>query len=325
MPKPLVSVIIINWNHKRHLKECLDALLAQEYPDLEILLVDNASTDHSVDWVAENYPDIRLVAFTENCGFSPAFNYAVRMSGGTYILSLNPDVTIRPFFLEAMVDRMTSDKRIGIVAPKLLQTEDPTLLDSTGLFIDRSRRPYDRGQGSIDHQQFDLQTNVFGACGAAALYRRAMLEDVQLDGQFFDEDFFAYFEDADLAWRAQLMGWRAAYEPNAVALHVRGFGDTLRKRREKNDYGPRLALRNRYMMTLKNDDLISFLVDLPLILFSEIPRLMYMIFVSPVSLLGFFDLVRALPKVFRKRKQIKSGKRVGYSKVRRWFTAFNSR
>ncbi len=340
---PSVSVIIVNWNHGRFLKDCLDALLAQEYPagrgdrstalrtspQFDVTVADNGSTDGSPDWVARDHPDVRLLTFPDNRGFSPAFNQAAECTDSTFVLSLNPDVTVKPGFISEMARAMGRDERVGMAAPKLLRADDPAVLDSTGLFIDRRRRPYDRGQGEADQGQYDTQSHVFGACGAAALYRRAMLEDLALERstrltpgrEYLDEDFFAYYEDADLAWRAQLRGWRCVYVPRAVAVHARGWGDTLRKkgRAAKDSRGPRLALRNRYLMTIKNDAWDYLLADLARILAAELPRLAYAALVAPGVLLGIPDLIRACPSALRKRRQIRSRQTVGDAVVRRWF------
>jgi len=327
----LVSVIIVNWNHGRFLKGCLDALLAQDYPAFDVTVVDNGSNDGSPEWVARHSPDVCLLAFPDNRGFSRAFNQAVRRTHGTFVLSLNPDVTVSPGFISAMVQAMGQDERVGMVAPKLLRADAPTVLDSTCLLIDRRRRPYDRGQGEVDRGQYDAQPfgsaqggpYVFGACAAAALYRRAMLDDLALNGEYFDEDFFAYYEDADLAWRAQLRDWRCVFAPRAVAAHARGWGDTLRKKGHatKDGRGPRLALRNRYLMTIKNDALGYLLADLPLVLAAELPRLAYAALAAPEVLLGIPDLVRAWPTALRKRRRIRSQRTVDDAVVRRWFVA----
>jgi GT2 family glycosyltransferase len=322
---PSVSVVIVTWNHKPFLLDCLEAVLAQDYSPLDVTVVDNGSQDGSPEWVAGHYPAVRLRAFDENRGFAYAFNWGVRHTDGDLVLSLNPDTVARQRFVREMVgalERAESDgEPIGSVAPKLLSMADPAILDSTGLFIDRRRRPYDRGQGEVDRGQYDGQPLVFGACGAAALYRRLMLEDVALDGEYYDESFFAYYEDADLAWRAQLRGWGCAYAPGAVASHARGWGDTLRKRGHaiKDASGPRLALRNRYLMIVKNDALGHFLADLPLILGAEVPRLAYAALTRPGVLLGLVDLARALPAALRKRRAIRSRRTVDDSALRRWW------
>jgi GT2 family glycosyltransferase len=325
-----VSVGIVSWNHRAWLAPCLDALLEQDYPHLDVTVVDNGSHDGSPAWIADTYADrVKLWPFVENRGFCQAFNWAMKQTHGELILSLNPDVVVRPGFVAEMVRAMDDDERIGIVAPKLLMTRDPAYLDSTGLFIDRRRRPYDRGQGERDRGQYDRSPDgngagglpVFGACGGAALYRRTMLLDVSPDGEYFDQSFFAYYEDADLSWRARLREWQCVYAPRAVATHDRGGGDRLRKqgRAAKDAQGPRLALRNRYLMTLKNDSPGHFARDLPLILAAELPRLVYAALTRPGVLLGLVDLLRAVPQARRKRRVIQARKTAGDGELRRWF------
>jgi GT2 family glycosyltransferase len=324
-----VSVVIVNWNHGYFLQDCLDSLLAQEYSSLDITVVDNDSQDGSPDILTDHYPSVHLWRFSKNRGFSRAFNFGVDQTGGEWILSLNPDTVVQEGFFRELVETLTQDSedraRIGIVAPKLLRADDLKTLDSTGLFIDRRRRPYDRGQGELDEGQYDSQSPVFGACGAAALFRRSMLEDLALDGEYLDEAFFAYYEDADLAWRAQLRGWSGAHAPGAAAVHARGWGDTLRQKGHapRNSIGPRLALRNRYLMAAKNDVWHHFLADLPLIFAAELPRLAYAAAARPAVLLGLLDLARTLPSALRKRRQIQHRRTVSDSAIRHWFVRPN--
>ena len=321
MSEPSVSAVIVNWNHGHLLPGCLGPLLAQGRTGTDITVVDNGSQDGSPQWLPQRYPEVHLWAMPENRGFSAALNSGIGHTTGELVLSLNPDVTVAPGFVAHLVEAMGQDARIGIGAPKLLQADDPARLDSTGLFIDRRRRPFDRGQGELDRGQYDTQLSVFGACGAAALYRRAMLEDLAVDGEVLDEGFFAYYEDADLSWRAQLRGWRCVYVPQAVATHARGRGDTLRQkgRAAKGSRGPRLALRNRYLMALKNDRTAYFLADLPLILAAELPRLGYAAVTRPAVLLGLLDLARALPGGWRKRRLVRGRRSVDDAALRRWF------
>jgi len=320
---PSVSAIIVNWNHGHLIRDCVDALLAQHYNSLDVTVVDNGSQDGSQEWIPCRYPDVRLWRFSDNRGFARAFNWGVRHTAGAFVLSMNPDTVATKCFVEEMVQAIGCSERTGMVAPKLLRPGDPAILDSTGLFVDRRRRTYDRGQGEQDQNQYDDQSAVFGACGAAALYRRTMLEDLALDGEYFDEDFFAYYEDADLAWRAQLRGWHCVYAPQAVATHARGWGDTLRKRGHATPSvsGPRLALRNRYLMTIKNDAAAHFLRDLPHILAAELPRLAYAALTRPRILLGLVDLARAWPAAIKKRREIRRRRTVDEATVRRWFEA----
>lgn len=325
MPSPSVSVIIVNWNQGRYLDRCLDSLTSLEYENFDISIVDNGSTDGSLQGIPGNYPGVNIIQFETNRGFCRAFNQGVDQTRGELVLSLNPDVFARRDFLQEMVDAMLQDERVGIVSAKLLRDDDPTLLDSTGLFISRLRRPYDRGQGEVDRGQYDRSLDIFGACGAAAFFRRSMLEDTASGGEYFDEQFFAYYEDADLAWRAQLRGWQARYAPGAVATHVRGWGDTLRKKdnRVKGNHGPRLALRNRYLMTLKNDAARYFLLDLPLILLAEFPRLAYMAVFAPQALLGLTDFLAGLKTTRAKRRLVRERRKIDDAAIRAWFKPQN--
>jgi GT2 family glycosyltransferase len=314
-----VSVVIVTWNHCSYLEKCLEGLSTQIYPAIEVTIVDNASRDGSAEWVANFAPHVRLIRMQSNLGFSRAFNLGARESDGEFILSLNPDVSARPDFISNMVAAAQEDSRIGIVAPKLLHAEDKKFLDSTGLFVNRQRRPYDRGQMKPDFGQYDENTEIFGACGAAALYRRSMLKDLALNEEYFDEDFFAYYEDADLAWRAKLRGWRCVFSAKAVGEHVRGWGDTLRKRPNQTGLGPRLALRNRFLMIIKNDSVRNFLVDAPLIFLAEIPRLFYMIIFRRDALKGIVDIFQLAPRAREKRKMIRSNQIVSDRDLRSWF------
>jgi GT2 family glycosyltransferase len=332
--QPAISAILVNWNHGTFLQECLSALCRDgesllNAGALEIVVVDNGSSDGSPEWLTQHYPGVRLLCFPDNRGFAAALNHGVRSTTGGLVLSLNPDVVVTPGFLEALqralqTHRSTGQPRVGMAAPKLLRADAPTKLDSTGLFVDRGRRPYDRGQGEIDRGQYDMCTKVFGPCGAAALYRRDMLQEVANvtdPPECFDEAFFAYCEDADLAWRGQLLGWTCVYVPAAVATHVRGWGDTVRKRghARKGSGGPRLSLRNRYLMTIKNDAWQHTVRDLPHILATELPRLGYLAFAQPETLLGLYDLARAWPSAVRKRRQIRHRQRVKDADLRHWF------
>jgi GT2 family glycosyltransferase len=330
MIHPSISVIIVSWNHRLLLQRCLDALQAQDYPSFDITLVDNGSSDGSPGFVSSCYPRVQILGFRDNRGFCRAFNYGVSHTRGELLLSVNPDTVVTAGFLREAVRVALQDASIGMIAPKLLREDNTAVLDSTGLFLDRRRRPYDRGQGELDQGQYDLGATgstadlcyVFGACGAAGLYRRTMLEDLSQNGEYLDESFFAYYEDADLAWRAQLRGWRCAYAPRAVATHARGRGDTLRKpgRAPKTVLGPRLALRNRYLMTIKNDTIPHFLIDLPRILLAETPRVAYAALTRPAIVLGLLDLARALPSAMAQRSQTRMRRRVDDAIVRRWFT-----
>ncbi len=191
MTHPQVSVIIINWNGAQYLHACLTSLCQQTYPLLEILVIDNASTDHSLHVIEEfesHLPEftqqhqsrsLQIISNTQNKGFCYGNNQGIHQSQGEFVLLLNADVTLDARFIEILVDCMQSDGTIGITLGKLLNGHDPTKLDSTGIVIYKNRRAVDRGQGQDDIGQYELQEEVFGASGATCLYRRAMLDDIK--------------------------------------------------------------------------------------------------------------------------------------------------
>lgn len=251
-----VTVSIVTWNSGRFIRKCLKHLLEQSAPAAEIIVVDNASSDETPSIVREFEGRLQFIQNRENVGFASAQNQAIRASTSDWILTLNPDVRLTRDFLHHMVEAGEMAGEIGSVSGKLLATapdfETPanSFFDSTGIYFTISLRHLDRGSGEADTGQYDRLEYVFGVTGAAALYRRSMIDDISIGGEFFDSDFFAYREDADLAWRAQLLGWKCVYTPHAVAYHVRTVLPENRKSL------PALvnmhSVKNRFLMRIKN-------------------------------------------------------------------------
>ena len=205
--KERVSVTIVTYNSGRFIKRCLESVLAQRYPNREIIVIDNASTDGTVD-ILEQFEDrCQIVYNDENIGFAAAQNQAIRAGSGTWVLTLNPDVLLLPNFIQALVEGGQMDAQVGAVCGKLLtilasfDLPDKPLVDSTGIYFTPMLRHLDRGSQEVDNGHYLQHEYVFGATAAAALYRRAMIEDVSIGDEFFDPDFFVYREDADVAWR----------------------------------------------------------------------------------------------------------------------------
>src|SRR5882762_2282956 len=209
----LVSITIVTYNSGRFIKRCLESVLAQRYPSREIIVIDNNSQDGTVD-ILEQFEDQCTVVYNEeNVGFAAAQNQAIGLASGDWVLTLNPDVLLLPNFIQALVEAGQIDPKIGTVCGKLLtilatfDLPDKPLVDSTGIYFTPALRHLDRGSQEVDNGHYLKHEYVFGATAAAALYRREMVDDISFDGEFFDSDFFVYREDADVAWRAQLMGW----------------------------------------------------------------------------------------------------------------------
>jgi GT2 family glycosyltransferase len=254
--KDLVSVTIVTYNSGRFIKRCLESVLEQKYPNLEVVVVDNASNDGTVD-ILEPFADrCRLYYNDENLGFAAAQNQAIALAQGEWILTLNPDVLLLPNFIQAMVDAGQIDPKVGMVCGKLLtilanfDLPDRQLVDSTGIYMTPMLRHLDRGSQEVDNGHYLNFEYVFGATAAAALYRRSMIEDIQIHGEFFDPDFFVYREDADVAWRAQLMGWRCIYTPMARGYHVRNV--LPGNRRALPPVINMHSVKNRFLLRIKN-------------------------------------------------------------------------
>ncbi|GAP63696.2 hypothetical protein ARMA_2119, partial [Ardenticatena maritima] len=204
MSNPLVSVVIPNWNGKHHLEACLPSLFAQTYRPFEVIVVDNGSTDGSVEWLATVWPQVRVVAFPQNRGVVAAFNAGVQAARGELIALLNNDTEQEPDWLERFVAGLLRHSDAGMAACKIRLWDDRTRLHTAGDTMSRDAQPGNRGVWEPDDGRFDREEYVFAPCGAAALYRRALFEDVGL----FDQRLGSYLEDVDLAFRAQWRGWR---------------------------------------------------------------------------------------------------------------------
>ncbi len=212
---PLVSVVVINWNGARHLPTCLDALRAQTYPRLEIIVADNASTDGSQALVRERYPEVRLVALPENRGFTGGNNAGIAASRGEIIILLNNDTEVAPTWVAALVDAFARHPQAGTAASKMLLFDRRDTFHTAGDYYRVDGLPGNRGVWQKDVGQYDREEYVFGACGGALAIRRQVLETIGL----LDDDFFFSAEDVDFAWRAQLAGYRCIYVPQAVVYH----------------------------------------------------------------------------------------------------------
>ena len=211
----LVSVIIPNWNGVRFLPECLNSLRAQSYPRLEVIVVDNGSTDDSTALIRDNYPEVRLLELRENRGLTGGVNAGAKVAQGEILALLNNDALAHPGWVAALAEVLERNPKAGMVASKMLLYDQPTVINSAGDAFGFDGIPRNRGVWEEDRGQYDHEEWVFGGCGGAVAYRREMWEAL---GEL-DEDFFMYCEDVDLNWRAQLAGYRCLYTPQAVVHH----------------------------------------------------------------------------------------------------------
>jgi len=314
MPPP-VSIGLVTWNSAPKLPTTLEALAQQRYPQLEIVIVDNASQDDSVTQAQARFPQARFILNQDNRGFCGGHNQAIRVARGAYYLPLNPDVTMQPDYVSALVEALEQHPACGLAAGKLLQA--PEVIDTTGLFINRRRQQYLRGHGESDQGQYDAPGEVFGVDGAAPLYRRAMLEAIQFEGEYFDETFFAHKEDVDLAWRARLLGWGCWYTPEAVAFHPRSF-----RPGQRGHIAPAVrvhAVKNRYLLLAKNESRAGWQRDGAHILFYDLQILIYLMLFERSSLQAW-PLLRAVwARAQRWRQMIWAQARISPNEFLTWF------
>lgn len=222
---PRVSVVVVTWNGRPLLERFLPSVLATAYPNLEVVVADNASTDGTAAWLAAHHPSVRVVRLAENGRFCRGNNAAIPHTSGRYVCLLNNDVEVPPDWLGPLVEAMEADPRLGAVQPKLLQLADPSRFDYAGAaggFLDRFGYPFARGRlfGSLERDtgQYDEPRDVFWASGAALLLRRAALEEVGL----LDERLEMHMEEIDLCWRLWRGGWRVRAVPRARVFHLGG-------------------------------------------------------------------------------------------------------
>jgi GT2 family glycosyltransferase len=323
-----IDINIVTWNSREFIPNCLQSVFQQEFKDYRILIVDNGSQDGTPDYITDNYPSIELIRNETNLGFSKAHNLAIRQSNAPYLLALNPDVILCPGFLSAVLAAIQQDDRIGAIAPRVYTIDKQMFLthslpveprlDGAGLMMQKSRRLFLRGNDKPDSILYDSPQEVFGADGAVPFYRRAMLEDIKIFDEYFDEDFFSYKEDHDLAWRARLLGWKSIYTPDAKAYHIRSVRPGNRQAM-KSEFRY-LGVRNRYLMMVKNELGVLFIRHLIPILFYEVKIFGFIILFEHDSWPAYREAIRFLPKMLKKRKVNMIRKRETSATMAEWFS-----
>jgi len=326
---PSVLVSIVAYNSGLYLKACIESLRSQTHRDFSISLWDNASTDCTAEIVAEYRDSFSAIHFsTSNLGFCAAHNRQIASSAADYVLVLNPDVILDPRFIEILIREMDLDPSAGSATGKLLRqaeaasparrSSDKKILDTTGIYMTPSQRHFDRGSGELDIGLYDNREYVFGASGAAALYRRAMLEDVREGSEYFDESFFAYREDADLAWRAQWRGWRCLYVPDAKGYHARKALPENRK--TLPDVINLHSFKNRFLLRVKNMDCGTYVRFLIPITLRDAAVMVYVLAHEWSSLPGIPLVFRAFPRAWALRKSLQGRRRASAREIRSWFS-----
>ncbi len=273
-------------------------MLAQSCQGVELIVVDNGSRDNTLSILKEDYSSVTLIENNVNLGAAKARSMGVEASKGEWILTLDCDVVLEQGFLRKIKEFAgRSDETVGIIQPKILQ-KDRRRIYSCGAHLSRSRRFYDIGKGEADNGKFSKERDVFGACCAAALYRKKMLEEVKDEHGYFDERFFFLVEDVDLAWRAHRKRWRTRFYPEAICCHDGNSSDLNNRIRQY------LCLRNRYYMMIKNDGLKRFYLNLIFSSLYDLSRLSFLVLTNK----GILNALKEIPDFINNRK----GKKKNY-------------
>jgi GT2 family glycosyltransferase len=292
-------VVVLTWNGRRYLAPCLEALRKQTLAGLRVILVDNGSTDGTVDYVRAEFPEVQVVALAENIGFAAGNNAGIRAAtGARYVLTLNNDTQAQPRWAEALVAAAEADPRVGIVASLMVFDDQPEVVDSAGIAAGWDGNGYNIGLGDPAGAHA-APCETFGACAGAALYRTAMLDEIGL----FDERYFIYGEDTDLAFRAQLAGWRSVFAPEAVVWHIHSA--TMISGSPRKLF---LLQRNRWWTLAKDWPLGLFVRGLPWIMWRDVASLGYALLVTR-TLAGVRARLAALaglPQALRERRRVQA-------------------
>lgn len=318
------SIIIVNWNGREYLETCLRSVFNQTYQQFEVIFVDNGSTDGSVEYVKNNFPQIKIIECKKNYGFAEGNNIGIRRALKNpeikYVATLNNDTETDNNWLRQLIEVMEKDEKIGAASSKMLFFNQRNIIDSAGDFLlPHSLKAVTRGYKQEDKGQFNKTEECFSARAGAALYSREMLEEVCLKDDYFDSRFFAYIEDTDLSVRARLLGWKIVFVPQAVVYHK----VAATTKRMSYIFRRHYSGRNRLFMAIKNYPVKLWplvlrgtsSVDTDYVLSSSDKLKVY------VKIIG--SLFISWPRLLRQRRQIFQNRKVNNEEIVSWVNKFS--
>lgn len=327
-----INVLLLTWNGLRFLPDLFESLDKQTYKNFTLRICDNGSTDGTIEYLREYRTKDLVLANNKNIGYAPGYNalykFTVDHLAGDeeeILLLLNQDIILANDTLEKLVVEFKKDEKVGSVQPKLFKAfaeqmneelEEKTksdILDSVGLVIRRDWRFYEKGAGEMDNGQYDNDLDIFGVNGALAAYRLKAVQESSIDGNLFEERYFAYREDCDLAWRMRKVGWDARFAPEVRAHHYRGmYGayksglfERLKNRRGQRPIAAALSLRNEIYTMIRNLDLLTFLRYSPFIFFQLGGRIVYAFIFESLTRKELLKIPGQLSYLIKCRKKIK--------------------
>ncbi|MFA6526040.1 MAG: glycosyltransferase family 2 protein [Candidatus Buchananbacteria bacterium] len=344
MAQPQVTIIIVTRNSKMFMPSCLDSILNQTYKDLQTVVIDNDSSDGTLEFVRREFPMVGVVENNKNLGFARANNHGIRLFKSPYIVLCNPDIILEPDWLEKMMAAAVSEDnaKYSIFGCKLLklkminaeigEMEKTTLIDSCGLKVLKNHRVVELGSGE-DSKQFIDNQEVFGFSGALAMFKREALDKIILrdkyhaQDDYFDSSFFFYKEDVDLAWRLRLLGCKSLLIPEIAAYHLRaasgserqGNLEIARHRNQKSDLANYYSYRNHLLVLLADEFVANLFIYSPQILWLEFRKLFYSAFFETRNLYALIEVAKMLPEIRAKRKNIFQRVKVTAKEIREWY------
>lgn len=327
--RPTASVIIVNFNGRDLLDECLGSLQRQTFNNFEIIVVDNASSDGSVEFIRDRYPEVRVVQNAVNLGYGGGNNRGIEVAKGKYIVLLNNDTETDPRWLGALVAAAESDEKTGMCASKIMNYYDRDVFDNTGLLLYRDGIGRGRGRLERDRGQYAESDEVFFPSGCAGLYRKAMLDEIGL----FDEVLFLYLDDVDIGLRARLAGWKCFYAPEAVVFHK--YSATT------SPYSPLKAFlleRNRIWIVFRYFPIPMIVASFWYALLRYCVQAYGVVrgsgaggrfveqhsFFAVISVIlkAYFHGMKGIGRAVRKRREMKTIRKVSDQEIYRWFRDF---
>lgn len=344
--KAKLAISLVTSNAARYLPFCLKSVFEQTGQDFSLLIIDNGSSDDTIRFIKENYPQIPLVAHANNLGFAKAHNQAIAWSDSDYVMMLNQDVMLDKNYLLRALEFLDQHPEAAAVSGKILCWDfkknnlslnggRTRLVDSLGLKVLKNHRVMEIGQGQEDQGQFDKIEEVFGVSGAVPIYRRSALDQVKITldaglkvSEYLDEDFFSYKEDVDLSYRLRLAGFRSYYLPGAVAYHDRtakGGADlsdqAVKLGRSGKDRQVRVySYKNHLLTLLKNEFFANFIKFFPPIVFYELKKFVWLIFFEQSTLAGLAMFSRQKKRALAKRKFIKKNiRKISAKDLAKWY------
>lgn len=320
---PRISINLVTWNAEKYIKHCINSVLQQTFKDYELNILDNNSSDDTVEIIEKNFPQFKILKNKENIGFAPAHNKLFTWSKSEYILCLNQDIILESKFLENafnFINNASDKNQIGAIAPKLFHwefnNEDPynadksgktNIIDTCGFQVFKNHRAVDIGQLEENREEFNQTKEVFGTSAACPIYFKKALEDIKINNEYFDEDFFSYKEDVDLAFRLRIAEYKCYFVPDLIAYHDRSIKRGLnvaQNRKNRSSWVNEYSYRNHIYLLLKNEFFLNFIkCFFPLFIY-ELKKFVYILIFERETLKFFFKSFKLISKMKKKRKYI---------------------